>query len=603
MAYPRRFPICCLIPVLTLISGCDKKNNPVDPDIDLPEPITSRTAPMVPAVSPQWLNPKLQSQTLNAMQFLDAKTGYLVGESGTIVSTADAGETFSVKYEGSKGLYAVRFFDADWGIAVGDSGILLTTRNGGETWTTRYFGQSPLVSVCTDPSGTALVVGYSGTLLKSSDRGQTWSLKNSGTTSDFVACAFTDSGHAIANTDTLLLASRNLGDTWAPVSPWGNQGTPVRDLSGLLRGDSGSLVGMSGGAAYQSRDGGHSWRALALGTPGAIYPELRRAVPAPGGNLFLVGSAGVIVKVPAGGTLGPIDRQTTTTFNLRIADFPSKDTGFAAGAGGEIVRTFDGGKSWMSLNRFSNWGNLQAVDFPDAKTGFIVGDKGTILKTVDGGRTWIGLDGAGGRDLLAVHFLNAEIGCAVGKRGTALWTKDGGANWIIGGLNSDATLAEVYVLNASTAYIVSYGTGNNFKTLDGGNTWVAVASENLPRWLGQTLGDGLLNDGIRIVPGRENLLLDATIIGYSTRPDSTQGFQSYFFIDVDARFRAYSPAQPGAFYALGGQYLFRGNSRKGTLLYQNLHLDTILNGIDCQGDGTCYLVGDQGTILKFKGEP
>jgi photosystem II stability/assembly factor-like uncharacterized protein len=60
------------------------------------------------------------------------QVGYSVGDSGTILKTYNAGETWYNQISGtSENLHKVYFVDNDFGFAVGDNGIILRTTNGG----------------------------------------------------------------------------------------------------------------------------------------------------------------------------------------------------------------------------------------------------------------------------------------------------------------------------------------------------------------------------------------------------------------------------------------------------------------------------------------
>lgn len=65
---------------------------------------------------------------------MDGDTGWVVGESGTILHTTDGGNSWSAQNSGtSNWLYSVRFADANTGWAVGEHGTILHTKNGGYT--------------------------------------------------------------------------------------------------------------------------------------------------------------------------------------------------------------------------------------------------------------------------------------------------------------------------------------------------------------------------------------------------------------------------------------------------------------------------------------
>ena len=150
------------------------------------------------------------TQSLEAVQFLDAKNGWAVGWSGTILHTTDGGETWKqVKSQAAKwSLSSVYFLDAKNGFISGFAGQLLRTTDGGETWTivpTSYSGW--LTSVIFDSAKRGWITTDDGFLL-SLDGGATWKLTRAG---------------AAAEGQTQLFLSklmRSSGVTWA-LGPFG----------------------------------------------------------------------------------------------------------------------------------------------------------------------------------------------------------------------------------------------------------------------------------------------------------------------------------------------------------------------------------------------
>ena len=82
----------------------------------------------------EWRNPMPPAHTLNDMYFLDAHTGWAVGESGVVLKTTDGGATWTVKNAGTTApLRSVHFVDAHRGWAIGGRGIIFKTTDGSET--------------------------------------------------------------------------------------------------------------------------------------------------------------------------------------------------------------------------------------------------------------------------------------------------------------------------------------------------------------------------------------------------------------------------------------------------------------------------------------
>lgn len=118
----------------------------------------------------------LQSGTttsLYGVDFLNENIGIAVGDSGTILQTADAGLTWERLNSGvSKRLNAVSFIDSLNIVAVGDSTLILTTSDGGNSWSPQYVSgitNADLLSVDMSPSGKGIIGGQYMTLITTTD--------------------------------------------------------------------------------------------------------------------------------------------------------------------------------------------------------------------------------------------------------------------------------------------------------------------------------------------------------------------------------------------------------------------------------------------------
>ena len=75
------------------------------------------------------------ASSLNRAVFLDSATAFVVGDTGTILKSTDAGATWSSLTSGiTNALYDLYFFDATQGVAVGERGRILRTTDGGAAW-------------------------------------------------------------------------------------------------------------------------------------------------------------------------------------------------------------------------------------------------------------------------------------------------------------------------------------------------------------------------------------------------------------------------------------------------------------------------------------
>src|SRR5437762_10060329 len=75
------------------------------------------------------------TSNLNGAVLLDSGTAFVVGDTGTILKSSDAGATWTPLTSGtSSTLHGIYFLDPNDGVAVGDNGTILRTTDGGAAW-------------------------------------------------------------------------------------------------------------------------------------------------------------------------------------------------------------------------------------------------------------------------------------------------------------------------------------------------------------------------------------------------------------------------------------------------------------------------------------
>ena len=272
------------------------------------------------------------TQTLFSVHFVDANTGWAVGNVGTILRTQDGGATWMSQTSGTtRTIYSVHFVDANSGWAVGQSGTIIHTQNGGVTWTTQTSSTTiRLYSVHFENANTGWAVGDGGTILRTQDGGATWTTQTSSTTNPLWSVHF-----------------ENVNTGWA--------------------------VG-DGGTIQRTQNGGSTWTIQTSGTTQTL-----RSVHFMDANTgWAVGNGGTILCTQDGGATWTIQTSGTTQI-LRSVHFLDSNTGWVVGLGGTILHTQNGGETW-TLQTSGTTSSINSIHFVDTNTGWAVGEIEWILK-------------------------------------------------------------------------------------------------------------------------------------------------------------------------------------------------------------------------------
>ncbi len=297
---------------------------------------------LVYPTAPGWL-----LQTSNAAEDLygvyfdgAGRLGWAVGSGGVVLSTTDAGATWTRRVPTTVTLRGVWFTSALEGWAVGHAGTVLHTLDSGATWTqvTSVASSENLTSVTFASRDTGWVVGAGGLILSTVDRGLNWRRTlRGGMTINSVGFSGTKDGWAVGD-NGIVLGTHDRGVTWF-TAPY----LTSQPLKGLWRLD--------------------AERAVAVGEMGVVL----RTSATPDSVAWELGNAGSL-------------------YQLEGVCLVDTLTGFAVGVNttGAVLRTSDAGASWTPQVSNSPF-RLRAVFFLDARRGWAVGDNGTIRHTASGG--------------------------------------------------------------------------------------------------------------------------------------------------------------------------------------------------------------------------
>jgi len=248
-----------------------------------------------------------QDRDLYSIRFAsDGKTGWIVGEDGTILKTTDGGDTWTIQKSGNpNSLFKVSVIDDENAVAVGDNATIVRTTDGGAHWTTVKPPKNvTLFDVTFSDKQDGWAVGEFQCIFKTTDGGQTWTLAYGGNTGDFTVGPF---------------LTVNFSD-------------PMH----------GMVAGLSGGTMVTT-DGGKTWTAQQLPDQVGIYAV---ALDSSNNKLWVGGNGGRMFDKAQSGPWQAPDR---TSFH-DITDIAfNGNVGVAVGLDGTILVTQNAGDQWQAV--------------------------------------------------------------------------------------------------------------------------------------------------------------------------------------------------------------------------------------------------------------
>ena len=310
----------------------------------------------------------------------------------------------------TKRLRSVYFTDVNTGYVVGDSGTILKTTNGGTNWSSLSSGTNHhLYSIDFPNANTGYAVGSlssEAVILKTVDAGTSWTvsllLSNFGYSIYFRDVFFTDSitGYALGgSTDASMSVSNWIRQTTDGGATWNSLPFGMDCWLGSIyftNANMGYAVGYPGSNWYQGLilktiDGGASWDDYLPASTGVLHSIYFTDAY----KGYAVGADGAILKTIDGGTTWDA-LSSGTNSGLGSVFFPDDNTGYALGYNyadsvQTILKTIDSGTNWTTLSIGSSI-YLHSIYFTDANTGYGVGENGVVLKTINGGGFPVGIN-------------------------------------------------------------------------------------------------------------------------------------------------------------------------------------------------------------------
>ena len=215
--------------------------------------------------------------------------GGINGSFGAILRTTDGNTWQEVETIPGKILYSVAG-NGNTVVAVGAMGTIYTSVNAGESWTVKSSGTNALLYDVMFKDGVFLAVGSSGTVFRSTD-GNEWARMTSGTFSTLSGVTFSNAQFtAASNTDVIFSPD---GVTWTRSIT-----TTLMDPGGKLLSGEGIFAVSSSSGPATSRDG-LTWKRRAITNSGGAG----RGIGFLGGRLYAMGTSGrLFCSSPISGT-------------------------------------------------------------------------------------------------------------------------------------------------------------------------------------------------------------------------------------------------------------------------------------------------------------
>lgn len=236
----------------------------------------------------------------------------------------------------------------------------------------------------------------------------------------------------------------------------------------------------------KTTDDGVTWTEQYTGQTSMNFRKI--ATPNNGGDLFIIGNAGVLVHTNDGGANWNL-ATIPTTENLRDIFFLSSTIGFICADNAAILKTVDGGMTWINMNpTLPGISTVANIHFLTESRGFIAGFN-YFRETSDGGVTWtdvIGFENLAGTlyQIQDIFFLNDSVGYISGDQALLFKTTDGGTTWvdmevIIPGITF--TIESIFSVNFLDAHpAIGFACGYHgllIRTFDGGVNWELMSSD------------------------------------------------------------------------------------------------------------------------------
>jgi len=277
------------------------------------------------------------------MNWVNFNTGFIFGDSGVILKTTDAGETWqALTNPFDVTSYCGFFIDENTGFIGSDRGKITKTTNGGQTWTNIHSGIGRQYGISFRTPELGLYCGTNGYIYRTTNG----SLSHR---------------RILIGNDKFYSAVRWMSDNVA-----------------LACGDSGSII--------RSADAGFTWTEIPTGTSVFLNDlwSVNEQVA------YACGANGTVIKTSDGGLNWEVQEIPDTNLFLRGVHFLNPLRGMVVGDN-FVYRTLNGGTTWELKNvQISINTSFNDVWVANDNIAYAAGGFGKFYRSLDGGEIWEG---------------------------------------------------------------------------------------------------------------------------------------------------------------------------------------------------------------------
>lgn len=297
------------------------------------------------------LNPEFEEYGIGQVSFFSIEnvgesTIWIAGSKGALISSANAGETWSYLNTGTENtIFDIDFYNRFTGWIVGNNGLIKKSNDQGNTWLQQNSNTAvALYSIGFYDLDTGIIVGGTGKILRTTNGGNNWISIASQTNQNLNDLFLLNQNNtwAVGNAGTILFSS-NMGLTWIKQSPplegFGDYRS-VHFIDSLT-----GWISAIGEFILKTTNGGMDWEKINLPKIyGMNFNKIKFIDPL---NGWLIAQSGYILKTTNGGLEWSL-QHSHTGWTISFYDIlpVTNNRLIVCGRNGHLYVSNDGGETW-----------------------------------------------------------------------------------------------------------------------------------------------------------------------------------------------------------------------------------------------------------------